>query len=301
MSGGPFPSRWALALALLAVDCAQKPTRRYVEAVEINGDTATDNAVTGLAPTQVQAELEQRLRAHARFLLPVEGKNAPSQAKPLRLALTLEFTREAQKQGRAGIWAEVGATLKMTSPGSEGLPPYDLVGLGEVKVQGDAPAQHQGAVREALGHALDQLVESADLQLAASDKPDDRLLKDLSSTDGRVREFALRVLVERKNPAAAGPLIAKLHSDDLDEVRRTLGQLVELKATAAVPTLIDLSPGIDPGFLRELLFALGSIGGEEAEAYLYTVSQGHNIPEIRATAEQALNELRTRQTRAKRP
>ena len=37
-----------------------------------------------------------------------------------------------------------------------------------------------------------------------------------------------------------------------------------------------------------------SIGGEEAEAYLYTVNEGHDQPAIREAAGQALAELKAR-------
>ena len=58
-----------------------------------------------------------------------------------------------------------------------------------------------------------------------------------------------------------------------------------------MPALIDLSRGKDVGFLQEIVFALGEIGGSEAEAYLYTVAQGHDQPAIQAAAQQALDTL----------
>jgi hypothetical protein len=58
-----------------------------------------------------------------------------------------------------------------------------------------------------------------------------------------------------------------------------------------VPELIEISRGKDPGFLRELVYALGAIGGEEAEAYLYTMAQGHDQPAVRDAARQALEEM----------
>ena len=59
----------------------------------------------------------------------------------------------------------------------------------------------------------------------------------------------------------------------------------------APPALIDLSRGKEVGFLQEIVFALGEIGGSEAEAYLFTVAQGHDQPAIQAAAQQALDTL----------
>jgi hypothetical protein len=66
---------------------------------------------------------------------------------------------------------------------------------------------------------------------------------------------------------------------------------VEMRARGAIPALIDLTKGHDAGFLQEVVFAIGEIGGAEAEAYLYTVAQGHDLPAVQAAAQQALDTL----------
>jgi HEAT repeat protein len=113
-----------------------------------------------------------------------------------------------------------------------------------------------------------------------------------------VRELAIAVLAERRDPAVVPALLGRLQSEDVTVVRRTIGQLVEIGDDRASIALIDLSRGKDLGFQRELLFALGSLGGEEAEAYLFTVAQGHDQPAIRAVAAQALEELKNRRAPA---
>jgi len=70
-----------------------------------------------------------------------------------------------------------------------------------------------------------------------------------------------------------------------------MGALVEMKAGASVPVLIDLARGRDLGFVQEIVFAVGEIGGPEAEAYLYTMAQGHDAPAVQAAAQQALDTL----------
>ncbi|MHB8873079.1 MAG: HEAT repeat domain-containing protein [Myxococcaceae bacterium] len=284
-----------VAAAVLLPSCSRKPARRYVERVEVEGETVEKNAVMALTPLQVQAVLESTLGAHSGFEV-LKGRAAPEGAKPYRVKLVLEFTRESQKESRPGTWAEVGATLTVRG-GVDELARYDLVGLGEVKVPGDSLDERQASVRKALEAALEQAVASASLQLAAVDKADPSLVKDLKDPDPRVREFAVRVLAERKNPAAAEPLLERLKNPHVDEVRRAIGGLIELKDPRAVPALIDLAREKDLMFLREIIYALGAIGGEEAEAYLYTVAQGHDQPAIRMAAQQALDELTAQRAR----
>ena len=96
-------------------------------------------------------------------------------------------------------------------------------------------------------------------------------------------------------------LLDKLKGDDADDVRRAIGGLVELKDPRAVPALIDLARAKDMVFLREIIFALGQIGGDEAEAYLYTVAQGHDQPAIRDVAQKALDEMSARKARTEKP
>lgn len=281
-------------LVLLCLGACKRDVKHLVEKVEVVGATVTDNAILALTPAQVQAMLMEQLSSHGGFVLPKPGQKPPQDAVPVRMTLELAFTREAQKEGRSGTYAEVGATLTLRRRSGPVSTRYEVAGLGEVKVAGDSLDERQEAVRRALATALERASAAAHLQLVAIEKPDDALVKDLAADDPNVREYALRVLAERKNPAAAQALLDKLKGDDADEVRRAIGGLVELKDARAVPMLIDLARGKDASFLKEIIFALGAIGGEEAEAYLYTVAEGHDQASIREAAQQAMSELQAR-------
>jgi HEAT repeat protein len=74
-----------------------------------------------------------------------------------------------------------------------------------------------------------------------------------------------------------------------------------MKAKDAVPPLIEAARGKDATFEREVVFALGEIGGDEAEAYLFTLAQGHDDPIVRASAERALEDLKQKRTMKARP
>src|SRR5439155_23418467 len=195
--------------------------------------------------------LVDKLTAKGAFLF-TSAEKPPEGAAPVRMVLSLEFTRESKKDGRDGTWAEVGATMALR-PKSDDLARYDVIGLGEVKIAGESLEQRQAAVRQALAAALEQLVESAKLVLEAAAKKDDELVADLQAKDPRVREFAIRVLSDRGNPAVADALLEKLKGDDADDVRRAIGGLVEIKDPRAVPALIDLARAKDMVFLREII------------------------------------------------
>jgi hypothetical protein len=288
----------ALAGLVGAASCKPNP-KHYVERIEMSGTTVADNGVLKMTPEQVEVALRQAVHADPSFVLSDTVK-PPRGAVPVRLTLDLAFTREAQKSGRPGTYAEVGASLTLRRRLDDVSLRYEVMGLGEVPEPSDDPEARRLAMRRALETALKEAVAAAHLQLAALEKPDPELLKDVSSADARVREFAIRTLSDRKNPGVADALLEQLKGEDPDQIRRAMGALVELKERRAVPPLIDLARGKDLGFLREILFALGEIGGEEAQAYLYTVSEGHDQPAIREAARQALDELSNHGTRAGR-
>jgi hypothetical protein len=283
----------ALLLAFCVVmsgACRPQASRYPVAPVEVSGATVRDNALLGLAPEGVAVLFTEALKTSGRFEL--KSDTVPREERPWRLTLDVPFTREVLKDGDPRSFAEVGANLVLERFGGDLPQHYEVVGLGEAPVLKDTPEGRQAAMRAALESALRQVAESSVLQLAALERSDEVLLQDLRASDSRIQEFALRTLAERQHPAAAPLLIERLkEATDVDGVRKAMGTLVEMKARAAVPVLIDLGRGRDIGFVQEIVFAVGEIGGPEAEAYLYTVAQGHDAPSVQAAAQQALDTL----------
>lgn len=163
----------------------------------------------------------------------------------------------------------------------------------------DAEARFLGGdgsskIQAALDVATSRAVGTARLQMAALEASDAKLHQDLQAKDARVRSFALARLAEAHDPAAIPGLRAELQSDDPDVVRRAMGGLVALGDEGAVPALIDATHRRPPEFQREVIYALGEIGGADARGYLYTVSQGADLEPIRVAAQEALNELEAR-------
>ena len=283
----------ALLLAFCVVlsgACRSRAPRYPVAPVEVSGSTLRDNALLGLAPEGVAALLTEALKTSGRF--ESQGDDAPPETRPWRLTLDVPFTREVLKDGDPRSYTEVGATLTLERFGGDLPQQYEVVGLGEAPVVKDSPTGRQEAMGTALRSALRQVTDAAALQLAALERSDEALVQDLRADDSRLREIALRTLAERQHPAAAPLLIEQLKgASDVDSVRKTMGVLVEMKARVAVPVLIDLARGRELGFVQEIVFAVGEIGGPEAEAYLYTVAQGHDAPAVQAAAQQALETL----------
>jgi hypothetical protein len=288
------PGLLIVLMALMLGACRSREPSFPVERVSLKGATVVDNGLLGWAPSDVQELFTRTLRDSRRFeLLEAEGKGGKDKRAKGAWSLTLElpFTREALKDGSTFSFAEVGVTLALERRGEEDDQRYQVVGLGEVRVEGKDAEARRAALREALRRALAQVTQAAALQLAAVDRPDAALLQDLQSQDDRVREFALRVLADRRNPAAAPLLIRQLDEDDAQTVRQSIGALAEMKSKEAVPALIELVKDREIGFVQEVVFAIGEIGGPEAEAYLFTVAQGHDQPDVQAAAQQALDTL----------
>lgn len=279
-----------LVTCVLLLAACERSSRYPVEKVDVSGATVRDNAWLGLGAEQVRERFARALESSKRFEV-LEEKVDRQKVRPWRLTLELPFTREVQKDGEPHTFAEVGANLVLERFGGDLPERYEVVGLGETRVEADTPEARQQAIRAALDDVLRQVSETASLQLTALERSDDALVSDLQASDSRMREFALRTLADRKHPVAAPLLIDQLKSTEPDTVRRAIGALVEMRARSAVPALIDLARGRDLGFLQEIVFAVGEIGGTEAEAYLYTVAQGHDQPAIQAAAQQALDTL----------
>jgi hypothetical protein len=286
------PGLLIVLMALSLGACRSREPSFPVERLTLEGATVVDNALLGWSRSDIQTLFADQLRQSRRFEFLEEGKEKGRRVEGAwSLTLELPFTREALKDGSQFNIAEVGANLVLERRDADPVQRYQVVGLGEVRVEGKDAEARRKALREALQRALTQVLEAAVLQLKAADRPDGALQQDLLSQDERVREFALRVLAERRHPAAAPLLIRQLEDEDPQEVRRAIGVLAEMKARSAVPALIDLMKDREIGFTQEIVYAIGEIGGTEAEAYLFTVAQGHDQPDVQAAAQQALDTL----------
>jgi hypothetical protein len=144
----------------------------------------------------------------------------------------------------------------------------------------------EGAARKAAGFLAMALAEAA--------KPDAKVVADLEAGDARLRDYAVRVLADRRNPAAVPALVARLGDSDPEVVERAVGALAQIRDRRAVVPLIELSHRREGPSVAQLARIIGDIGGSEAESFLLTLASGHPEPGVRSAAAEALREIEAR-------
>jgi hypothetical protein len=161
-----------------------------------------------------------------------------------------------------------------------------------------APLAAAASAREAwlaaLGQAVRRAADGLALAFAEEGKPVDDLVADLSATDARVRELAIRVLGDRRARPAVPALLGRLGEEDARLQMRIVAALVQIGDERAVPALIELSRAGDAAHMARLVRFVGDVGGPEAEGYLLTLDSGHPDGRIRKAAREALGEMRAR-------
>ncbi|MBI3070630.1 MAG: HEAT repeat domain-containing protein [Deltaproteobacteria bacterium] len=151
--------------------------------------------------------------------------------------------------------------------------------------------------REIVERAVRDTVESLALKVRVPKLPVDQLVALLKSrpdggAEGERRLIAANELAERRDPAHFDLFVALLKDDEPAVARRAVGALVSLKDARAVNPLIDFAARKDPQTLREVIYALGDLGGAKAEAFLWTLEKGHEHPAIRQAAHDAIDLLK---------
>ncbi len=222
-----------------------------------------------------------------------EGAQAPEGAPQVRLQAVIAAA-EPDTQAPEGH-VRVRLTLK---PRAAEAFMVDAVEREPAKAQGIEGVQQ--ASRQALVRALGEALREAEGVLTWAGKSDSELISLLNSREPGQAAAATRLLVQRKNAAAMRPLLERLEHGDAELVGAVMGQLVELGDPSAVGPLIEISRKQSPLVQRAIVFALGSLGGDEAEGYLMTVAEGHDDEVLQAAARQSLDELRAHKAREPR-
>jgi HEAT repeat protein len=101
-------------------------------------------------------------------------------------------------------------------------------------------------------------------------------------------------LAERRLPEAVAPLIERLQDPDPGIARLAVGALIAIGDRRAVPPLIELTRKRPGEFVSQVVYALGELGGEEAEGFLFTLESGHPDATVRKAAAQALSDMQRR-------
>lgn len=229
---------------------------------------------------------------------------APTQREALRNKVTAFLQddgsvtlKEGEKDATHVLHIRVGETLLGVDPhGSAGVPvqvrlrPIGKQPLFETVGRGKSLDAVVGPF-EGFTDAWQVLLRLRELEGADPTS----LLEALKDNDARLRDYAIVRLGERKEKGAVKPLCELLLKEERPElILRAIGSLVAIGESGAVEPLIELSSRKDPDFVLQIVFAVGSIGGRTAEAYLVTMASGHPVEAVRRGAEQALAELSRR-------
>ncbi|HLT29713.1 MAG TPA: HEAT repeat domain-containing protein [Myxococcaceae bacterium] len=287
MRRGLWRIGWVLALVLGAGACRCGP--QPFEVLSLRA-AVVDPSVPGLTDAELETWLAEAVKEVGILRFTPEQESAPAGTQRDGVRLQLEvplmqpvFPADAEEEQLAIV-----LTLHVRRM-EEGLAVHDRL---EVLIQSpigeEAPLELGSRL---IRKALPPLLKRAGMHLEAARKSPDALVADLSSEDHGLREAALRILVERRDPRAFRGLEAELATEDPMALRRAIGLAVELGDQRAVPLLIALAQDREPSLLREILYALAALGGREAQSYLFTIASGHDSPAVRAMAEEALDQL----------
>lgn len=276
--------RWGAALLLCVAACKRHATP-WVDRLKV--DAFQGGEVISVSQEQLESQLRARLVA-AKFNVADEKHPVPENVKPWRVALAAGLT-EPQLETRE---SSLELVLELSHTGDE--EPFVIDRRKQLPAPDGDVELVQGSIRDALNTTLDVSVREAAALIRMEDASASTLHEKLNDGDPAVRGAAVRLLVRQHDKAVLPVLLERLKREKLDELRVVVGQLVELRAPEAVNPMIEAASGKGPVFEREIVFAVGAIGGDDAEAYLDLVSTGSDDELIRASAEQALSELRAR-------
>ena len=250
------------------------------------------------------AESSESLRKEVRVALEASGRFRVRDGGPVRIQLEIDRAQRTLAPPAAfdpakplveQEMADVAVTLEMTSTGAQG-DVERLVAEGSARRPTNAddsldPAARHAAFDAALDAALRDAVGALDQQIDARHKTEDALLKDLTAADARVRDYAIRVLADRRSPAAVPHLIARLQDPNPEVARRAAGALIAIGDRRAVTPLIEMTRHRRPEDTGPILYAIASLGGPEAEAFLFTLESGAPDEETRRAAKGAYDDL----------
>lgn len=290
-------------VALFAFGCKRPPPGDVaVGELVVSDANLAGNPELGETADNVRRELKESLEATGRFALKpgADSKLRLEVESARRLIVPVKVITPGGAADRE--MAEVQVALELFTNTAQGDVDRTLAEGQARRPTGSEggidPAVRLAAFDAALDAALHEAVVALTWQLEARKKTDAALIADLSALDARVRDYAVRALADRRNPAAVPALLARLQDDNPVVVRRTVGALVAIGDIRAVRPLIELTKKRPPALVAEILYALGSLGGAEAESFLYTLESGSPDEEVRRAASEAFVDLRRKRDEA---
>lgn len=203
----------------------------------------------------------------------------------VRLATERADDEQPQLRRRA-----LGLSAELRALGAYDGPSRFMAEALEQRVEGpEVPTE--ALIRVALATVMSRLRSSIRLARASPEE----IATSIQDGDPHVRAIAVTLARERGLKTASAALEARLGASDVTapEVLRIGAALAELGGDSSVAPLIEASSRFRDTLIP-IIFVLARMGGREAEAFLFTLQNGHDRPEVRAAAADALLELRPR-------
>jgi hypothetical protein len=280
-------TRAVVAAAAAALFACRSRTRYAVEQLVVADTEAAQRLERAGVPREALREEALRVLVRAPGFAPAGARGA----RPL-VGQIIVHRADALSSGPGGTAvAHVALTLELAT--GEGELALRETGRAAEPIGGGSEAL-RGALDRAARSALGRVVGAFSLQVEAARKRTADLLKDLDSPEARVRDQAVRALADRGERAAVPGLIARLKDPDAEVRERAVGALAQLGDPRAVPALIELARRRDAPYVANLARLVGDIGGDDARAWLLTLSSGHPDDVVRGAATEALSELAAR-------
>jgi hypothetical protein len=298
---GSMNARVALLLAAVVASasagCRRPAARPTISQLSVADSPAlTRLGAAGLALDEVRQSAAEGVGAALDTGIAPRGAK-PDQG-PFRAEVTVLFAHVLADSGEVDPLpsptgkVEIGVEVEL----AQGLNQAPLRESAQWAERVDPAEGLAPALRRAVAGATRKCADALLLAWSEESKGDADVLADLQSKDARVRNLAVQVLADRKNPAAVPALIQRLQDPDGEVVERSIGALAQLGDRRAVGPLIEMSQRREPSTVAQLARIVGDLGGPEAEAYLVTLASGHPEPQVRQAAEAALAGMRGRTT-----
>jgi len=285
-----------LLATLLAGGCRKAadegPVREGVGAIRAILLSSTAEAL-GADAEELETRAVGALAATGRFeWIPPKGKDPAPQHWSATVEVLFARVLPARTPGGTST-ADVATRITLSREGGERL---------QAEGRGQQELSFQGGAAQDLLRALDAALASAaghlDAELRALSQTEEELIPDLSSDNPDRQDIAIRILAERRSVAAIPGLVALLSGEDRERQLKAVGALVAIGDPGAAPALIDSTSLRDPAYVIQITYALAELGGDDAEAFLFTVSNGHQDAAVRQAASEALRSLKSKEAAA---
>lgn len=252
-----------------ALDRAQVEAWAGAAVARIEG-LAVRAAASGERRWQLDVEVGRRVFRGAR---PEDGGVLPPDRLWREVEVTLELRALDRVAGDAGVVRLGGARYAAWGRAAENVGVFD---------------DDRALVERAVGEAALDLAEVIRLEVL----PEAAVVAQIAAGQGLARRRAVEAAGARALRSAVPALVALVPDTALGGP--ATGALVAIGDPRATEALIS-SARERP--LVSIIFAVAQLGGQQAEAWLFTLSAGHPDPHVRAAAAEASGELERRRAR----